>query len=89
MCIIITQVSQNILTFNKIKIFQVIKELREPELNGEYVTRHRVPWAEWVSEVEVPINLDGEPIRAKSIHYEAIPGAIKLVLPESCPLTNS
>jgi len=63
---------------------QVIKELQDPEANGEYVKRYRVPWAEWESEVEMPINLDGEPIKAKKIRYEVLPGAIKLVLPENC-----
>ena len=68
---------------------QVIKELQEPEANGEYVKRYRVPWAEWEAEVEMPINLDGEPIQAKKIRYEVLPGAIKLVLPENCSLIKS
>jgi lipid kinase YegS len=70
-------------------IGQVIKELVEPEASGDYVKRFRVPWAEWESDVEMPINLDGEPIKTKKIRFEVLPGAIKLVLPEKCPLTTS
>ena len=68
---------------------QVIKELTETEANGDYVKRFRVPWAEWESDVEMPINLDGEPIKTNNIRFEVLPGAIKLVLPENCPLITS
>ena len=75
--------------FPKENVGQVLKELAEPETNGAYVKRYRVPWAEWESDVEMPINLDGEPIKVRKIRFEAIPRAIKLVLPEDCPLTVS
>ena len=68
---------------------QVIKELTETEANGDYVKRFRVPWAEWESDVEMPINLDGEPIKTNNIRFEVLLGAIKLVLPENCPLITS
>ena len=68
---------------------QVIKELTDTEANGDYVKRFRVPWAEWESDVEMPINLDGEPIKTNNIRFEVLPGAIKLVLPENCPLIAS
>ena len=70
-------------------ISQVIKELREAKKGGDYVRRYRVPWAEWESEIEMPINLDGEPIRAKKVRFEVLPGAIKLVLPENCPMVSA
>ncbi|MDF2183993.1 lipid kinase YegS [Grimontia hollisae] len=65
---------------------QVIAELKDDTLNGVYVRRVRTPWIEWQSEEEMPINLDGEPISAKYIRFEAIPDAIRLVLPPNCPL---
>lgn len=68
---------------------QVLKELMETETGGEYVRRYRVPWVEWESDVEMPINLDGEAISAKRIRFEVLPGAIKLVLPEHCPLITA
>jgi lipid kinase YegS len=70
-------------------ISQVIQELMETELSGEYVKRFRVPWVEWRSEEDIPINLDGEPISAKQIRYEVLPNAIKMVLPENCPMVTS
>lgn len=68
---------------------QVVEELTSPAANGQYVKRFRVPWAEWESDVEMPINLDGEPISANKIRFEVLPGAIKLVLPDSCPMTTA
>ena len=68
---------------------QVIEELITSEVNGEFVKRFRAPWAEWKSDVEMPINLDGEPISSKKIRFEVMPGAIKLVLPENCPMTTT
>ena len=68
---------------------QVIKELTGPETSGDYVIRFRVPWAEWESDVEMPINLDGEPIKTKKIRFEVLSKAIHLVLPENCPMITS
>jgi lipid kinase YegS len=68
---------------------QVIEELITSEVNGEFVKRFRAPWAEWESDIEMPVNLDGEPINSKSIRFEVVPGSIKLVLPENCPMTTT
>ena len=70
------------------KILQVIDEFNNPKVIGDYVQRYSVPWVEWASEMEMPINLDGEPISVKRIRFEVKPGAIKLVLPDNCPMTN-
>lgn len=76
-------------SFPQKAIGQVIKELTDPKANGQYVKRFRVPWAEWKSDIEIPINLDGEPIKARRIRFEVLPGAIKLVLPINCPMLKS
>ncbi len=65
---------------------QVLSELANQDTDGEYVRRIRTPWVEWHSDEVMPINLDGEPIAARRIRFEAIPAAIKLVLPTQCPL---
>jgi lipid kinase YegS len=70
-------------------IGQVIKELLDARLNGQYVKRLRAPWGEWQSTEATPINLDGEPITARKIRFEALPRAIRLVLPEQCPLCGA
>jgi len=70
-------------------ISQVIQELMETELSGDYVKRFRAPWVEWKSEVEMPINLDGEPISTKEIRYEVLRSAINMVLPENCPMVTT
>lgn len=78
-----------LLDFPKEKLDQVLKELIDSESSGDYVKRFKVPWVEWESDVEMPINLDGEPIKTNKIRFEVLPGAIKLVLPEQCPLISS
>jgi lipid kinase YegS len=75
-----------LLDFPKERLVQVIKEVQSPDIKGDYVKRYRGPWAEWESDVEMPTNLDGEPVIAKRIRFDVIPGAIKLVLPENCQL---
>lgn len=65
---------------------QVINELRNPALNGQFVKRHRIPWIEWESPSQMPINLDGEPVQVKRIRFECLPGSIALVLPPDCPM---
>lgn len=76
-------------SFQKADLRQVLKEFNEPQVSDTYVTRFRVPWAEWESDVEMPINLDGEPIKSRQIRFEILPGAIRLVLPENCPLVTT
>ena len=75
--------------FSPRNVRQVINELMGTEIDGDYVMRYKVPWIEWESEVAMPINLDGEPIAAKNIRFEVMPRAIKLVLPENCPMTRA
>jgi lipid kinase YegS len=75
-----------LLHFPKEDVLQVVNELLNPEIKGDYVKRFRTPWAKWQSEVEIPTNLDGEPIKANDIFYQVMPKAINLVLPEHCPV---
>ncbi len=67
----------------------VLAELMDQGTGGTYVTHYRVPWAEWSSEQIMPINLDGEPIAEHKVRFEAVPGAIKLVVPAACPMLSS
>lgn len=67
-------------------VAQVISEIASLTSNGTYVRRYRAPWAELVSEEIMPINLDGEPIQEKVVRFEAVPNAIRLVVPEDCVL---
>jgi lipid kinase YegS len=74
--------------FPKESLGKVIREMTSSDISGEYVLRMRVPWVEWESEEIIPINLDGEPIKASTVRFEVIPQAIKLVLPQDCPVTS-
>ncbi len=76
-------------SFPKEALGQVLTELAAPDTNGVYVKRFKVPWAEWESEVEMPINLDGEPIKTRQIRFEVMPAAIQMVLPDKCLLLKA
>lgn len=75
--------------FSAEAISDVIAELIGEDSQGTYVTRSRVPWVEWSSEKIMPINLDGEPIAEYKVRFEAVPGAIKLVVPATCPMLST
>ncbi|MBA1194115.1 lipid kinase YegS [Pseudomonas entomophila] len=65
---------------------EVVGALREL-LSGEglYV-RARLPWVEIRSSQGVDINLDGEPLQAQQLRFEARPGALRLHLPPASAL---
>lgn len=67
---------------------QVVREVRQPDSQGQYARRYRVPWIEFESDQEVPINLDGEPANNTMTRFEVQTGALKLVLPADCPMLS-
>ncbi|NWK55783.1 lipid kinase YegS [Verrucomicrobiaceae bacterium N1E253] len=69
-------------------VSQVIRELLDSDVDGEYVQRRQVAWLESSSEVPIPVNLDGEPIESTHIRFEVVPGAVRMVLPAKCPLLD-
>lgn len=82
----------SIVPFAVADIPQVARELAtllvaggDPRHAGRWVVRTRVPWLETDSDGELPVNLDGEPMRARHLRFEAVPGALAAVLPPHCP----
>ena len=69
--------------FNAIE--QVREELLNPSPSGEYITLFQSSWLESSADQPVPLNLDGEPLKSNTVRYDVLPGAIQLVVPESCP----
>lgn len=67
-------------------IGQVLSELTNSEVSGQYIERIQASKAKWQSSVAIPINLDGEPISTHNITFEVCEKTIKLVLPAKCPL---
>ena len=65
------------------------RELQELSPDGEYISYWQTPWAEVYTEEAIPVNLDGEPVRFSSVRYEAVPRAIRLIVPPSCPLLSA
>jgi diacylglycerol kinase family enzyme len=65
------------------------RELQQLSPDGEYISYWQTPWVELHPDEMIPVNLDGEPMQFSSVRYEAVPGAIHLVLPANCPLLSS
>jgi lipid kinase YegS len=64
------------------------RELQELSPDGEYISYGQTPWAEIHTEEAIPVNLDGEPMQFSSVRYEAVPRAIRLIVPPNCPLLS-
>ena len=65
------------------------RELQELSPDGEYISYWQTPWAEVYPEEAIPVNLDGEPVAFSSVRYEAVPRAIRLIVPPNCPLLSA
>ena len=65
------------------------RELQELSPDGEYISYWQTPWAEVHTEEAIPVNLDGEPVRFSKVRYEAVPKAIRLIVPPNCPLLSA
>ncbi len=65
---------------------QVIDELIDTSINGEYVTRMQVTNIVLESTQPLPVNLDGEPTLNKKHTISIIPNAVNLVLPDDSPV---
>src|SRR4029453_18907821 len=72
-----------------IALLTAARELQELSADGEYISYQQTPWAEVYPEEAIPVNLDGEPVRFSNVRYEAVPGAIRLVVPPNCPLLSA
>jgi lipid kinase YegS len=65
------------------------RELQELSADGEYISYWQTPWAEVYPDESIPVNLDGEPVQFSSVRYEAVPRAIRLIVPPNCPLLSA
>jgi len=72
-----------------IALLTAARELQELSPDGEYISYWQTPWAEVHPEEAIPVNLDGEPVRFSSVRYEAVPRAIRLIVPPNCPLLSA
>jgi lipid kinase YegS len=64
------------------------RELQQLPPDGEYISYWQTPWLEVYPEEEIPVNLDGEPLRFSAVRYEAVPQAIQLIVPPNCQLLS-
>ena len=65
------------------------RELQELSPDGEYISYWQTPWTEVYTEEAIPVNLDGEPAQFSKVRYEAVPKAIRLIVPANCPLLSA
>jgi len=71
--------------FKLIDIPQVLDEIKNPSIKGEFIKYIQTPWLESESKQIIPVNLDGEPYSSHKIRFEVLPDAIDLILPKDCP----
>ena len=64
---------------------QVIDELLHRRDDGVFAVHRRLPWVEIEAAAPVPVNLDGEPLRASRLRFACVPGSLALVVPPDCP----
>ncbi len=65
------------------------RELQELSPDGEFISYWQTPWVEVYPEETILVNLDGEPVRFSTVRYEALPGAVRLIVPSDCPLLST
>jgi lipid kinase YegS len=71
------------------EVVSTLKELLAGGLGLDSLfIRARLPWVEIQSAQGLDINLDGEPLQGNELRFVARPGAIRLHLPEGCPLLS-
>jgi len=74
-----------LLAFPLRDLWRAIREMRHPDRSGKYLKRFRTRWVESQPREIRSVNLDGEPYLADLIHFEVLPAAIDMVLPEGSP----
>jgi len=72
-----------------IALLTAARELQQLSSGGEYISYWQTPWVEVYPEETIPVNLDGEPVEFSSVRYEAVPRAIRLIVPPNCPLLSA
>ncbi|BBH47249.1 lipid kinase YegS [Pseudomonas sp. KU43P] len=67
---------------------EMVGALRELLAGEGLFVRARLPWVEVKCSQGLDINLDGEPLQADSLRFEACPAALRLHLPGDSPLLS-
>ncbi len=77
-----------VLAFPFIDVGQVLQEVMDATSDGKYIKRFQTKWLESWAENSRSVNLDGEPYQADHIRFDVLHKAIKLVVPEKCPVIS-
>ena len=67
---------------------EIAGALRELLAGEGLFVRARLPWVEIKGAQGLDMNLDGEPLQAASLRFEALPGALRVHLPKDSPLLS-
>ncbi|MNV90815.1 Lipid kinase YegS [compost metagenome] len=67
---------------------EVVGALRDLLGGDGLFVRARLPWVEIKSSQGLDINLDGEPLQAANLRFQARPAALHLHLPAGSPLLS-
>lgn len=64
---------------------QVVDELLHRRDDGVFVVHRRLPWVEVEAALPVPVNLDGEPLRASRLRFICESACLAMIVPPGCP----
>ncbi|WP_205299810.1 MULTISPECIES: lipid kinase YegS [unclassified Pantoea] len=67
---------------------EMVGALRDLLAGDGLFVRTRLPWVEIHCSQGLDINLDGEPLQADSLRFEAVPAALRVHLPANSPLLS-
>jgi diacylglycerol kinase family enzyme len=68
---------------------QALNELLNLSPDGEFISYWQVPWVEFRPDQPMPLNLDGEPASLDNPRFEAVTGALRLIVPPGCALIRT
>jgi lipid kinase YegS len=71
------------------KLLNAVRELQALSPEGSFISYCQAPWAQFQAKGAMPVNLDGEPAEFTGVRYEAIPGAVRLIVPPGCPMIRA
>ena len=68
------------------RVLAELQDLRNPD--NRFVYYRQLAAFRLEGDRELPVNLDGERYHWKEIDFQCLPGALRAVLPQACPLVS-
>ena len=70
-------------------LLNAVRELQALSPEVRFISYCQAQWAQFQAKGAVAVNLDGEPAEFTGVRYEAVPGAVRLIVPPGRPMTRA